>query len=88
MAGALSVVLSGAFNAGVTGFFCGDRADALLAGLFAGEAFAPLFGLAEESTWAWLAALAPLGLGIPAAADVPWAPGAVKIFSPLVGGGG
>jgi hypothetical protein len=67
----LSVVLSGAFSAGVTSFFCCDTADALLAGLFARETFAPLFGLAEESACAWLAAFAPLGFGIPAAAGVP-----------------
>jgi hypothetical protein len=52
VAGALSVVLSVAFNAGVTGFFCDDRAAELLASLFGGETFAPLFGLAEESTCA------------------------------------
>jgi hypothetical protein len=69
--GALSVVLSGAFSAGVTTFFCDDTADTLLAALFAGGTFAPLFGLAEESACAWLAAFAPLDFGIPAAAGVP-----------------
>ena len=50
------------------------------------------FGLALAAFEAWPGLVAPVplgfGLGIPAAPEVAGVMGAVKIFSPLVGGGG
>src|SRR5580692_3936211 len=85
---ALPVALSGVVITEAAGFrgvacFPGDE---LSAGLVAEEPFPELFALPATPTPAWLAPLAPPGLATPLAVGV--ALGAVKIVSPLVGGGG